>query len=195
MRLSTSRILGFGCGRPATFVIFAAVVLCAAGPASALINPRFTPINLVEQATLVALVKPAAPDAKGKLAAAVGKCLKGKAPARLSLDLIRFLVNLSAGVVQASAILLTFRPDVIVGTGGFASAPVLLAILLASLAMGFVQRAMPQFHFLSTGAPVRVVIGLIVIASVLSLPVLVELLGRATSVLDSSLRTCMEAKP
>jgi UDP-N-acetylglucosamine--N-acetylmuramyl-(pentapeptide) pyrophosphoryl-undecaprenol N-acetylglucosamine transferase len=47
--------------------------------------------------------------------------------ARLSLDLIRFLVNLSVGVVQAGAILLTFRPEVIVGTGGFASAPVLLA--------------------------------------------------------------------
>lgn len=47
--------------------------------------------------------------------------------ARLSFDLIRFLVNLSVGVVQAGAILLTFRPDVIVGTGGFASAPVLLA--------------------------------------------------------------------
>jgi len=47
--------------------------------------------------------------------------------ARLSLNLIRFLVNLSVGVVQAGAILLTFRPDVIVGTGGFASAPVLLA--------------------------------------------------------------------
>jgi flagellar biosynthetic protein FliR len=75
------------------------------------------------------------------------------------------------------------------------AAPVLLAMLLASLAMGFVQRAMPQFHFLSTGAPVRVVLGLIVIASVLSLPVLMELLGRATDVLDSSLRTCMEARP
>ncbi len=47
--------------------------------------------------------------------------------ARLSLDLLRFLANLSVGVVQAGAILLTFRPDVIVGTGGFASAPVLLA--------------------------------------------------------------------
>jgi UDP-N-acetylglucosamine--N-acetylmuramyl-(pentapeptide) pyrophosphoryl-undecaprenol N-acetylglucosamine transferase len=47
--------------------------------------------------------------------------------ARLSLNLIRFLANLSVGVIQAGAILLTFRPDVIVGTGGFASAPVLLA--------------------------------------------------------------------
>ncbi len=46
---------------------------------------------------------------------------------RPSLDLFRFLANLSMGVLKAGAILLTFRPDVIVGTGGFASAPVLLA--------------------------------------------------------------------
>ena len=47
--------------------------------------------------------------------------------ARLSIDLLRFFVNLSMGIVQAGAILLTFRPQVLVGTGGFASAPVLLA--------------------------------------------------------------------
>jgi len=46
---------------------------------------------------------------------------------RPSADLVRFLANLSIGVLKAGAILLTFRPDVIVGTGGFASAPVLLA--------------------------------------------------------------------
>ena len=34
------------------------------------------------------------------------------------------------GVVQAGVILLTFRPDVIVGTGGFASAPVMFAAAL-----------------------------------------------------------------
>ena len=75
------------------------------------------------------------------------------------------------------------------------AAPVLLAMLLAALALGFVQRAMPQFNFLSTGAPVRVVLGLVVIAFVLSLPVLVDLLGWATSAVGSGLRTCMEARP
>jgi len=48
----------------------------------------------------------------------------GKRP---SLELARFLANLSVGVVKACVILLTFRPDVIVGTGGFASAPVMVA--------------------------------------------------------------------
>jgi UDP-N-acetylglucosamine--N-acetylmuramyl-(pentapeptide) pyrophosphoryl-undecaprenol N-acetylglucosamine transferase len=47
--------------------------------------------------------------------------------ARPSLDLLRFAVNLGVGLVQACVILLSFRPDVIVGTGGFASAPVMFA--------------------------------------------------------------------
>jgi UDP-N-acetylglucosamine--N-acetylmuramyl-(pentapeptide) pyrophosphoryl-undecaprenol N-acetylglucosamine transferase len=46
---------------------------------------------------------------------------------RPSLELVRFLANLAVGSVQASVILLTFRPGVIVGTGGFASAPVMFA--------------------------------------------------------------------
>jgi len=49
---------------------------------------------------------------------------------RPSLDLLRFIGNLTVGVLRACAILLTFRPDVLVGTGGFASAPVLLAAAL-----------------------------------------------------------------
>jgi len=47
--------------------------------------------------------------------------------ARPSLELLRFAVNLSIGLLQAVFILLRFRPDVIVGTGGFASAPVMFA--------------------------------------------------------------------
>ena len=47
--------------------------------------------------------------------------------ARPSIDLLRFLANLAIGMLQACVILLAYRPDVIVGTGGFASAPVLLA--------------------------------------------------------------------
>jgi UDP-N-acetylglucosamine--N-acetylmuramyl-(pentapeptide) pyrophosphoryl-undecaprenol N-acetylglucosamine transferase len=47
--------------------------------------------------------------------------------ARPSLDLVRFTVNLGIGFVQACVILLAFRPDVVVGTGGFASAPVMFA--------------------------------------------------------------------
>jgi UDP-N-acetylglucosamine--N-acetylmuramyl-(pentapeptide) pyrophosphoryl-undecaprenol N-acetylglucosamine transferase len=50
--------------------------------------------------------------------------------ARPSLELARFSINLGIGLVQACVILLTFRPDVIVGTGGFASAPVMFAAAL-----------------------------------------------------------------
>jgi UDP-N-acetylglucosamine--N-acetylmuramyl-(pentapeptide) pyrophosphoryl-undecaprenol N-acetylglucosamine transferase len=47
--------------------------------------------------------------------------------ARPSFELARFVFDLAVGFVQAAAILLAFRPDVIVGTGGFASAPVMFA--------------------------------------------------------------------
>lgn len=46
---------------------------------------------------------------------------------RPSPALARFLVDLAVGTLQAAAILLRFRPDVIVGTGGFASGPVIFA--------------------------------------------------------------------
>lgn len=47
--------------------------------------------------------------------------------ARPSPALARFLLDLAAGTLQAAGILLRFRPGVIVGTGGFASAPVIFA--------------------------------------------------------------------
>jgi UDP-N-acetylglucosamine--N-acetylmuramyl-(pentapeptide) pyrophosphoryl-undecaprenol N-acetylglucosamine transferase len=49
---------------------------------------------------------------------------------RPSPALLRFLANLSVGILQACGIVLRFRPQVLVGTGGFASAPVLLAAAL-----------------------------------------------------------------
>ncbi len=50
--------------------------------------------------------------------------------ARPSPALLRFLVDLSIGTAQATVLLLRFRPDTIVGTGGFASAPVMFAAAL-----------------------------------------------------------------
>lgn len=47
--------------------------------------------------------------------------------ARPSPALARFLLDLAVGTLQAAGLLLRFRPDVIVGTGGFASAPVIFA--------------------------------------------------------------------
>jgi flagellar biosynthetic protein FliR len=44
------------------------------------------------------------------------------------------------------------------------AAPVLIAMLLATVAMGFLHRAMPASHILSTGLPVRAMVGLLVMA-------------------------------
>jgi len=49
---------------------------------------------------------------------------------RPSPALVAFLANLTVGLIQASAILLSYRPDAIVGTGGYASAPVMFAAAL-----------------------------------------------------------------
>jgi UDP-N-acetylglucosamine--N-acetylmuramyl-(pentapeptide) pyrophosphoryl-undecaprenol N-acetylglucosamine transferase len=46
---------------------------------------------------------------------------------RPSPALVRFLFDVGIGTLQAARILLAFRPDTIVGTGGYASAPVMFA--------------------------------------------------------------------
>ncbi len=55
-------------------------------------------------------------------------------------------------------------------TAGFAlalkvAAPVLIAMLLATVAMGILQRTVPQCHILSVGMPVRVMLGLVALAA------------------------------
>jgi flagellar biosynthetic protein FliR len=44
------------------------------------------------------------------------------------------------------------------------AAPVLIAILLATVAMGLLHRALPPCHILSTGLPIRAMLGLLVMA-------------------------------
>jgi UDP-N-acetylglucosamine--N-acetylmuramyl-(pentapeptide) pyrophosphoryl-undecaprenol N-acetylglucosamine transferase len=51
-------------------------------------------------------------------------------PSGVSLDLIRFFANLAAGIIQSIFILLNFRPEIIIGTGGYVSAPVIVAASL-----------------------------------------------------------------
>jgi UDP-N-acetylglucosamine--N-acetylmuramyl-(pentapeptide) pyrophosphoryl-undecaprenol N-acetylglucosamine transferase len=46
---------------------------------------------------------------------------------RPSMALVRFVLNLAVGFCQACRIVLKFRPTVVVGTGGFAAAPVMFA--------------------------------------------------------------------
>ncbi len=48
------------------------------------------------------------------------------------------------------------------------AAPVLVAMLLATAAMGMLQRAVPQCNILSTGLPIRAMLGLIVLAVALA---------------------------
>jgi flagellar biosynthesis protein FliR len=41
--------------------------------------------------------------------------------------------------------------------------PILLALLLSELAMGFISRLMPQFNILVVGFPLRILVGLLVV--------------------------------
>jgi flagellar biosynthetic protein FliR len=44
------------------------------------------------------------------------------------------------------------------------AAPVLIAILLATVAMGLLHRAVPSCHTLSTDLPIRAMVGMLVMA-------------------------------
>jgi UDP-N-acetylglucosamine--N-acetylmuramyl-(pentapeptide) pyrophosphoryl-undecaprenol N-acetylglucosamine transferase len=48
-------------------------------------------------------------------------------PSRISFDLVRFCMNLLAGTIQSLFILGGYRPEIIIGTGGYVSAPVIIA--------------------------------------------------------------------
>ena len=48
-------------------------------------------------------------------------------PRRISADLLRAMVSYAVGFVSSLVLCLRFRPDVVVGTGAYASAPVVLA--------------------------------------------------------------------
>jgi len=55
------------------------------------------------------------------------------------------------------------------------AAPVLVAMMLSSMAMGLIQRTMPQFNILSAGFQIRVMVASIVLAvSVASMVPLME---------------------
>jgi len=51
-------------------------------------------------------------------------------PGGVSAELIRFCANLGVGILQSVFILLRFRPEIIIGTGGYVSAPVVMAAAL-----------------------------------------------------------------
>jgi UDP-N-acetylglucosamine--N-acetylmuramyl-(pentapeptide) pyrophosphoryl-undecaprenol N-acetylglucosamine transferase len=58
-------------------------------------------------------------------------------PSGLSPELAKFCLNLLIGTIQSLFILLRFRPEVIVGTGGYVSAPVIMAaVMLRKIGLG-----------------------------------------------------------
>jgi len=76
-------ILRFSRRRPATAAAAAAVILClSAGGALALINPRFTPNDLIEQSTQVLVVKLARPGADNVIPMTAVRAIKGEKPAK-----------------------------------------------------------------------------------------------------------------
>ncbi|MCK4602241.1 MAG: flagellar biosynthetic protein FliR, partial [Phycisphaerae bacterium] len=57
------------------------------------------------------------------------------------------------------------------------AAPAIVALLLATVAMGLLQKTMPQFNLFSTGLPIRALLGLLALAAALAY--LPALLGAA----------------
>jgi len=66
--------------RPLAVLLTVGVLLLLAGVAPALINPRFTPIDLAKQSTLIAQIRLTGSDSKGNVTAEVVRTLKGTAP-------------------------------------------------------------------------------------------------------------------
>jgi flagellar biosynthetic protein FliR len=71
------------------------------------------------------------------------------------------------------------------------AAPVLIAMLLATVAMGLLQRTFPQLHIFSTGFPVRAMLGLVVLAA--SVWVIAPLVDAAWSATAERLLKAIEA--
>ncbi len=70
-------------------ISIAAIVLLAANSTWALINPKFTPVQLVRQAELILQLETAAAPVDGKLAVRLVRAVKGAAPKAITLDLTR----------------------------------------------------------------------------------------------------------
>jgi len=58
------------------------IVICGATTVSGLINPKFTPVHLVDKADLILVLKIKPANDKDLCLAEVAKCLKGKAPSK-----------------------------------------------------------------------------------------------------------------
>jgi hypothetical protein len=94
-------------------------ILLAVTPATALINPNFTPVNLVKESELILALRIKEIDAKDRATAEVVKCLKGKDPGKtITIDFskpgkkedVAYLKRILAGVKEPLAM-------IFVGTG------------------------------------------------------------------------------
>lgn len=72
------------------------------------------------------------------------------------------------------------------------AAPVLLAMLLAGLALAFLQRTLPQLNFLSIGLPIRIVLAMVIILAVLGTGAVPDLISSASSSVTRELRRILE---
>lgn len=75
-----------------------------------------------------------------------------------TVPLMGFTVDQSLLTVVVKLLTASFEMGVRV------AAPVLAALMLASVAMGLIQRTMPQFNILSAGFQIRVIVSLIILA-------------------------------
>jgi flagellar biosynthetic protein FliR len=71
------------------------------------------------------------------------------------------------------------------------ASPILVAMLLASVALGMLQKSMPQCNLLSVGLPARVLVGLVLLAA--SIAVMVPLLGTVLGALSNELSALWRA--
>jgi len=71
--------------RRTILLVAAAACLLAPPPARALINPNYTPVDLVRQSEVILRLEVSPPDAKGQMGVKVVEALQGKAPAKLAL--------------------------------------------------------------------------------------------------------------
>jgi len=71
------------------------------------------------------------------------------------------------------------------------ASPILVAMLLASVALGMLQKSMPQCNLLSVGLPARVLVGLVLLAA--SIAVMVPLLETALGAVSGELSALWRA--
>jgi flagellar biosynthetic protein FliR len=84
------------------------------------------------------------------------------------LDMFRAVPLMSFSPSPAVARTMVLLVAVSFAMGLKVAAAVLVALLLASVAMGLLQRSLSQFHILSVGLPVRAMLALVVLAASLS---------------------------